>query len=142
MENKLKTQVQKIIDAQYCENCMHGIPVEGFGVCCIETSGMPDDWKLPELARPGNPTCDREKYVFDEDMVEYIEYSLVEHEPEEEEKRESDEDLEKRIKDSVDACFELQRECGVTEKDFAEHICCELACNKKCSERQGLEAHH
>jgi hypothetical protein len=38
------------------------------------------------------------------------------------------------IEGSLDDCGKIQRECGVTELDFVEKICVELACYRMCSE--------
>jgi|NGEPerStandDraft_4_1074533.scaffolds.fasta_scaffold94811_1 hypothetical protein len=74
----IESDIEEIIKAEFCDYCRKGLHVQDIGMYCMANDGndLPNDWELPGLSRPMDSTCNCEKYKFDEDMREYIEYNL------------------------------------------------------------------
>jgi hypothetical protein len=70
-----KCNVEEVINAEYCENCMYGTLLKDYRIFCIsETSDIPEivNDEYMRVTKPKDVVCDCGKYKFDEDMREYI----------------------------------------------------------------------
>jgi hypothetical protein len=73
-----ESYIEEVIKAEYCKYCMCGIIENNNGnACCISGWNGEEERDL-KTGYECNPTCDCEKYVFDEDMLEYIELEYEE----------------------------------------------------------------